>query len=108
MPVDAPVRALMVHEFIWKKKTGQDVAQQPTFTEQPPIMGLHDEGTHTVEDQNGNKRTAQGTAYLEDVFPIDPADELWYCGRSLGEIVRVEQWPDPRSGGGYATVVHHG
>lgn len=110
MPVDRQIRALMTHEFLWKRKTEQNEWQESSWDEShPPIAGLHQAGVHSVEDSNGVKKTAQGTAYLEDVFDITPgADELWYCGRSLGEILRVEHWTDPRTGGNYATVVHHG
>lgn len=108
MPVDAQVLALMVENFDWKRKTGQDAWQNATFANPVSIRGLHEDSIHTVEDNEGNKRVAQGIVYLEDVYPIDTADELWFNGKVLGDTIRVDTWPDPRTGGGYASVVHHG
>jgi len=108
MVVDAKLLAIMPHLFGWKRKTGQDAWQNPTFEDAVEIRGIHHDIEHEVVDDNGVKRTATGTAYLADVYGITGADVLEFCGKPLGEIIKVESWPDPRTGLPYASVVHHG
>jgi hypothetical protein len=108
MPVDASILAMMHDTFVWKQKTGQDAWQNATLSSGTSIRGIHNGDEHEVADDNGVKQIAQGTCYLEDVFPIGPEDELWWNGERLGKVIRVESWPDPRTGAPYGMVVHHG
>lgn len=108
MPVDDAIRAKMPHLFGWKQKNGQDAWQSPTYAEPVQLRGIHHDGEHEVEDDNGVKQIAMGVAYLDDVYPIDSTDRLEFCGRELGKIIKIETWPDPRTGGPYGMAVHHG
>lgn len=98
----------MPHFFDWNRKVGQDARQNPVYAAPVTLQGIHHDDVHSVTDAAGNKRTAMGTCYLADVYGVTTADELIFQGKSLGEIIRVEEWPNPLTGGPYGSVVHHG
>lgn len=108
MPVDPSLLALMPMTFDWRKKNGQDGWQNPTFAPAQSLQGVMEDNEHEVVDDKGVKRMCRGTVYLADVYGVTTQDELDYCGERIGDIIRVDNYPDPRTGGNYGSVVHFG
>lgn len=99
----------MTQVFEWKRRAGKDQWQNPVLETVEVVGGVRGYQVaeeHEVTDANGVKRPAKGTIYLADVYGISTADELWYDGASVGELVRLEEYRD--EAGPYGSVLHYG
>lgn len=106
MPIDESLLELATHVFVWEKLASRDAWQNPTYAAGREVLGYHHQEEHDIADDNGVKRTAQGTVYTADVYGIKPGDRLLWDGKELGEIIRVVDYFDAEQP--YGSEVHHG